>query len=199
MSSHIWSRHMAIHLCGSFQVYFSQHLLHILSLFSCMGPDMCLRMGSLVKYIVSLWKGKWLFYLVDPRQISCHIWSRHLAFHLCGSFHVYLECQWLTFMYLHFTTCFKCCVTFGAIKWTISFVGSVMFLQLFTFCLGPFMFFSRSCMCRFMCLQMGFLAKYHVTHWNGFRAIATWVEVKTERAALFEIIRALKWAPTWPM
>ena len=66
-----------------------------------------------------------------------------------------------------------------------------MFLQLFTFCLGPFMFFSRSCMCRFMCLQMGFLAKYHVTHWNGFRAIASWVEVKTGCAALFEIIRAL--------
>ena len=37
------------------------------------------------------------------------------------------------------------------------------------------------------------------THRNSFRVIATWVEVKIERAELFEIIRALKWAPTWLM
>ena len=106
------------------------------------------------------WKGNWLFYLVDPYQMSCNIWSRHMAFHLCGSFHVYLECHWLIVLscIFFYNTCFKCLVTFGAIKWTISFVGSFMFLQLFTFCFGPFLFFSSSCMGPFMCFKMGYLA-----------------------------------------
>ena len=55
-------------------------------------------------------------------------------------------------MYLHFTPCFKCLVTFGAIKWIISFVGSVMFLQLYT--VWSFHVFLSSV----MCLQMGSLA-----------------------------------------
>ena len=96
MSCRIRSRQMAIHLCGSFNVSLSQHLMYISCHFiSCMGPDMCLQKGSLVKYIVTFWKGKWLFYHVDPRQMSCHIWRRHMAFHLCGSFNAYLECHWL--------------------------------------------------------------------------------------------------------
>ena len=94
----------------------------------------------LVKCLFTFGAGIWLFTCVDPYMYIQNVIEECMfTFESEKRFLFHMD----PFMYLHFTPCFKCLVTFGAIKWIISFVGSIMFLQLFTVLFGFFHVFFK--------------------------------------------------------